>query len=163
MDETQKPLVTVDLAKDEAAARRAEREVSRAADRVNKELNKAPDKPKFKEVAMKPIEVQAEAPQFNPLEQEHSFIESHGYLKRFFEIDSIGFDEGEKLRAIWGYLGEKFPRALLQERLHQLRKMESKMGQPKLGQSRLGRLHDYIQAQKMVEDAERWRDGVVGK
>lgn len=139
------------------------RQIDKATEQVGKELSKAPKKVEFKPIEVKPIEVQAEAPEFNPLEQEHSFIESHGYLKSFFEIDSMGFEEGEKLRTIWGYLSEKFPKALLQERLHQLRKMEQKMGQPKLGQSRLGRLHDYIHAQKMVEDAERWRDGVMGK
>lgn len=128
------------------------------------QLTKPPKKVEFKPVPVAPVEVKEETmTPAAPIADEHSSIESHGFLKRFFEIDSMGFEEGEKLRNVWAYLGEKFPQAPLQERLHQLRQIENKLGQPRLGQTRLGRIHDYLQAQKMVENAERWRDGQINK
>lgn len=158
-----KPLVDLDNTKDDIKSAKLARHSQYVIDRTHRQLSQAPEKVEFKPTPVKPVEVKEEAPAFNPLDREHSFIESHGFLKNFFGIDSMGFTEGEQLRTVWGYLGEKFPRKQLQERLHQLRKIESKLGQPKLGQTRLSRIHDYITAQKMVEDAEKWRDGVMGK
>lgn len=161
---TDKPLVDITDTKDQQALDKLNKVSDRIAERTHRQLTKAPEKVEFKPIPVKPIEVvEQPATPISPLEREHSFIESHGALKDFFEIDRMGYEEGEKLRSVWAYLGEKFPSKGLQERIHQLRKIESKLGQPKLGQSRLGRIHSYINAQKMVEDAERWRDGVMGK
>jgi hypothetical protein len=98
-----------------------------------------------------------------PAAHETVFIASHHVLKDFFEIDRVGYLEDEKLAYIWEYLREKYPKAPLQEYLHQLRMIENKVGQPRIGQSRLSLVHDYLRAQKMVEDAERWRDGIINK
>lgn len=94
---------------------------------------------------------------------ESTYIESHGVLKDFFEIDNLGAVEGEKLREVWDYLRQEYPKQPLQERFHQLRSLESRIGQPKLGQTRLGKLHSYIRAQQMVKQAEKWRDGIISK
>lgn len=94
---------------------------------------------------------------------EPAFIESHGILNDYFEVDRVGFSEGEKLRGVWQLLREQFPNKPVQEYLHQLRQIESKLGAPRIGQSRLNRVHGYLMIQKQIEDAERWRDGMINK
>jgi len=63
------------------------------------------------------------------------------------------------LNEIWEYLAKESKSELTSERLHALRVLESKLSPPKLGQSRLQKIAAYIQAQKVVDDAEKWRDG----
>lgn len=62
-----------------------------------------------------------------------------------------------KLQEIWDYLSKDSE--LTSERLYQLRMLENRLSPPKIGQSRLEKLHDYIKAQNIVEQAEKWRDG----
>lgn len=144
---------------------RNEKTVTRGVKEVFKETTKAPRKVEFRPTPVKPVNLPPEQPSsVDIVQRESGPIEAHHVLKDYFDIeDEPGYTENEKLRAIWGYLGEKYPSKQLLERKHQLRQIELKLGEVKLGQSRLGRIHDYIMAQKMVEDAERWRDGVIGK
>lgn len=75
--------------------------------------------------------------------------------ERFFNLEHLGLEEAEKLQDVQAYL-DKFPRT---QQIHELRRIEQKLGQPGIGQSRLGKVHAYIRTQKLVDDAERWRAG----
>lgn len=62
------------------------------------------------------------------------------------------------LQEIWDYLGKDSKSELTSERLYALRSLENRLSAPRLGQSRLFKIHGYIQAQREVERAEKWRD-----
>lgn len=63
------------------------------------------------------------------------------------------------LQEIWDYLGKESGSETTVERLHALRQLENKLAPPRIGQSRLAKIHSYVQAQQIVEKAEKWRDG----
>lgn len=63
------------------------------------------------------------------------------------------------LQEIWDYLGQESKSELTIERLQALRSLENRLSPPKIGQSRLHKIHGYVQAQRMVEQAEKWRNG----
>lgn len=153
-----------DWQEDMAKIQKRDKAVTTGIREVYKEISKPPKKVTFKPVPVKAVEVLVEEDYNLFQDSANSQIEAHEVLKDFFEIeDEVGYSEGEKLRDIWAYLSDKFPRAQFRERVHQLRKVENKLGQPAVGQSRLGKIHTYIYAQKVFEDAQRWRDGVLGK
>lgn len=90
--------------------------------------------------------------------------ETHHALKNFFEImDEPGHEENIRLERVWEYLQEKYPNQSLNEYKYQLRRLEDKIGVPRIGETRLGKLHQYIQAQKHVEEALRWRKSIARK
>lgn len=62
------------------------------------------------------------------------------------------------LNEIWDYLGEESKSDTRIERLHALRQLENRLGPARIGQSRLHKIHGYIQAQRLVKKAEAWRD-----
>lgn len=62
------------------------------------------------------------------------------------------------LQEIWDYLAEETNSELISEKLHALSALENRLSPPKIGQSRLIKIHQYIQAQKAVSQAEKWRD-----
>lgn len=63
-----------------------------------------------------------------------------------------------QLQEIWDFLGEDTSSELTSERLYALRTLENKLAPPKIGQTRLSKVHSYIQAQRVVKQAEKWRD-----
>lgn len=145
-------------------------EVSNRIDEVASSLSKPAPKEKVEPTPVKePVPEKKNEPVI-VIEKEgddrpdSTFIESHGALKDFFEITGeLGSTESNKLRAIWEYVRAKSPKQPLNEYVYQLRRLESKIGPPHIGQSRLNKLYAYINAQRMVENAERWRDGIVTK
>lgn len=81
-------------------------------------------------------------------------------------IGFLGIGESEltnknqtALNEIWDYLGKETKSELTSERLHALQSLENRLSPPRIGQSRLYKVHSYIQAQHIVEQAEKWRDG----
>lgn len=59
------------------------------------------------------------------------------------------------LKEIWSHLKD---RPKTSEKLVALRDMESRLGMPKLGESRLSKLYSYIKAQEAVDEAEKIRN-----
>lgn len=88
-------------------------------------------------------------------------INVNNTLAGFFEIDRMGFAEEERINSIYQYLREKHSGQPMNELVYQLRQIESRIGPPRLGESRLYRVYSYVKGQRMVEDAERWRDSVI--
>lgn len=62
------------------------------------------------------------------------------------------------LNEIWEYLGEESKSELTSERLYALRQLENRLSPPRIGQSRLYKIHQYIKAQAEVQRAEKWRN-----
>lgn len=78
----------------------------------------------------------------------------------YFELDSMNLSskEQEYLQTIWEYLeGED----TLPKKLLNLRNVESRMGAPQLGETRLARLFNYAKAHKAVKEAEEWRNSFL--
>lgn len=63
------------------------------------------------------------------------------------------------LNDIWEYLGADAETTV--DRLYALRQLENRLSPPKLGQSRLHRIHGYIQAQRAVQKMEKMRDSYL--
>lgn len=90
--------------------------------------------------------------------------EAHHALKDFFEImDEPGHEENVRLQRVWEFLQAKHPNKSLNEYKYQLRRLEDKIGVPRIGETRLGKLHQYTQAQQHVEEALRWRKSIARK
>lgn len=85
----------------------------------------------------------------------------YGPLVGFLELgtDEMTNKNQTILNEIWEYLAKETNSELTSERLHALRALENKLSPPKIGQSRLQKIYGYIQAQKAVAQAEKWRDG----
>lgn len=89
---------------------------------------------------------------------------SYAPLVPFFNIEGLPSNsESNKLEAIWDYVNKVAKSASNNEKLHTLRKLESKLASPQLGETRIGRLYYYIKAQQVVEDAEKWRNTLIRK
>lgn len=83
-----------------------------------------------------------------------------GFLELGNDIDNKTQTD---LQEIWDYLGKETGSETTVERLYALRVLESRLSPPRLGQSRLNKVHSYIQAQQIVENAEKWRNGHLKK
>ena len=92
--------------------------------------------------------------------------EQHFTAKPFAPL--VGFlDIGESeltnktqtaLNELWEYLGKESKSELTSERLYALRSLENRLSPPRLGQSRLNVVHNYILAQAEVSRAEEMRN-----
>lgn len=78
-------------------------------------------------------------------------------VKSFFRIIEPTSEETEQLKAIQAYLRGKSD----VEALTAIRHIENRLGMPRIGETRLGRVYDYIKAMRMVEEAEDYRDSLL--
>lgn len=62
------------------------------------------------------------------------------------------------LGEIWEFLGEESKSELTTDRLMALRNLENRLSPPRIGQSRLYKIHQYVKAQQEVSRAEKWRN-----
>lgn len=67
----------------------------------------------------------------------------------------------DMLNNIWEYLGNESDSELTIDRLYALRQLENRLSPAKIGQSRLHRIHGYIQSQRAVEKMEKMRDSYL--
>jgi hypothetical protein len=81
-------------------------------------------------------------------------------LVGFLEVPAADLDNKTQtlLEDMWSYLGEESKSDSIAERLHALRVLETRLGSPRIGQSRLYKIASYINAQKAVKRAEEMRD-----
>lgn len=84
-------------------------------------------------------------------------------LMGFFNLDGLNPSNKEDtvLQEIWDYLNETTKSELISEKLYSLRQLESRLGSPRVGESRWHKIHAYIKAQKMVEQSEKYRDALL--
>lgn len=62
------------------------------------------------------------------------------------------------LNEIWEFLGQESKSELTTDRLMALRNLENRLSPPRIGQSRLYKIHQYVKAQQEVSRAEKWRN-----
>lgn len=81
-------------------------------------------------------------------------------LVGFLEVGESELDNKMQttLNEIWEFLGEESKSELTTDRLMALRNLENRLSPPRIGQSRLYKIHQYIKAQAEVQRAEKWRN-----
>lgn len=82
-------------------------------------------------------------------------------LTGFLQIASPTNEEQKQLKDIWQYLQETTKDDLDSERLMALRHLETRLGAPRLGQTRLQQIYQYIKLDKEVKLTEKLRDSFL--
>lgn len=90
-------------------------------------------------------------------------VDNHDYteIMGFLGLDAPNDGEVDKLKAITDYLKKEVKSGLKSEWLMTLRHYEQRLSTPKLGETRLGKLYNYIKAQELVKESERQRDALL--
>lgn len=86
-------------------------------------------------------------------------MSDHDPLISYLDLEEKESNRFEhQLGMIWNYLGEQTKSELASERLDSLRQLENRLSPPKIGESRVGRLTQYIKSRQVVADAEKWHN-----
>lgn len=80
-------------------------------------------------------------------------------LKDYFNMDQIGDATSRKFEDILAYFGDK-PEGV-GEMLYMIRQLENRLGEPRVGESRLDKVHRYIKITSQIKDAEAERDSLM--
>lgn len=83
-----------------------------------------------------------------------AYLPIKGYLGE--ESKDPDNKQSEQLTEVWEYLNREAKSDVVAEKLFILRSLETKLGTPSVGQSRLNKVHSYIKSLKAVEEAQKW-------
>jgi len=105
------------------------------------------------ETTPEPLEVEAA-----PVVQTESLTHDPGMLavKSYFELKNPTTQDQEKLKEIWEYVSKdaKYPG----EASYQLRQLENRLSSPRLGESRLNKIYEYIRLSNVIDRSEKERN-----
>lgn len=82
-------------------------------------------------------------------------------LTGFLQLVSPTSAEQDKLKEIWSYVEEMTDSELETERLWAVRNIEQKLAAPRLGQTRLDQLYQYVTTDRQAKAAEKLRDSLL--
>lgn len=82
-------------------------------------------------------------------------------LASFLNVDTQDPKTTEKLNYIYTELRQDTKEFNEGDMLHKLRSLEQRMGMPALGESRIGKIYNYLRASEQVRKAEKLRDAYL--
>ncbi len=82
-------------------------------------------------------------------------------LEGFLQVKDPTTEERTHLKEIWEYIKGQSKSELVTEQLWTLRHIEERLSAPRLGQTRVDQLYQYITTDKQVRSAEKLRDSFL--
>lgn len=82
-------------------------------------------------------------------------------LTTFLQIQNPTSEEKNQLKEVWDYITAESKSDMTSERLMTLRHIEQRLAAPRLGQTRLAQLHQYVTTDKQVRSVEKLRDSFL--
>lgn len=80
-------------------------------------------------------------------------------LKDYFNMDNVSDRSASRFKDIVAYFGDKPEGA--GEMMYMLRQLENRLGQPRVGESRLDVVHRYVKITNGINDSEKERDSLL--
>ena len=82
-------------------------------------------------------------------------------LTSFLQIENPTPKEQDQLKEVWEYVLEDSKSELRSEQLYTLRQMEQRLAAPRLGQTRVDQLHQFVEVSRQVRSAEKLRNSFL--
>lgn len=79
-------------------------------------------------------------------------------LQSYLNLEHPTSRELTQVREVWDYLADKANG--VGDLLYQFRQLEARMSPPKLGETRLAKIYNYVNLQKQITEAEQQRDSL---
>jgi hypothetical protein len=82
-------------------------------------------------------------------------------LTGFLQVKDPTPEEQSQLKEIWDYVVGQTKSENTSERLYTLRHIEQRLAAPRLGQTRVSQLYQYVTSDKQAKSAEKLRDSFL--